>query len=105
MARNAGHAAPILSESLMSDAAVFQARRRKRTDLADQWLAGIPVKTQHSWFRTRAEAAILEAKGNVDGAVRKLAEVEAAILTLRRNAQRDASLRLLEPWKSDLCRC
>ena len=105
MARNAGHAAPILSESLMSDAAVFQARRRKRTDLADQWLAGIPVKTQHSWFRTRAEAAILEAKGNVDGAVRKLAEVEAAILALPRNALRNTSLRLLERWKSDLCRC
>jgi hypothetical protein len=100
-----GHAMPVLREALMSDAAVFQARRRKRTDLADQWLAGIPVKTQHRWFRTRAEAAILEAKGDVDGALRKLAEVEAAMFRLPMNAQRDTSLRLLERWKSDLCRC
>jgi hypothetical protein len=100
-----GHATPVLREALMSDAAVFQARRRKRADLADQWLAGIPIKTQHPWFRTRAEAAILEAKGHVDGALEKLAEVEAAILKLPKNALRDTSLQLLQRWKSDLCRC
>jgi hypothetical protein len=100
-----GHATPILREALISDAAVFQGRRRKRTDFADQWLAEIPVKTQYPWFRSRAEAAILEAKGDVDGALGKLAEVEAAMLTLPKNAQRDMSLRLLERWKSDLCRC
>jgi hypothetical protein len=98
------HATPALREALMSDAAVFQARRRKRTDLADQWLAGIPIKTQHPWFRARAEAAILEAKGDVDGALGKLAEVEAAILALPKNRQRDTSLRLLDRWKSDLRR-
>jgi hypothetical protein len=98
------HATPVLREALMSDAAVFQARRRKRADLADQWLAEIPIKMQYPWFRTRAEAAILEAKGDVDGAVRKLAEVEAAILALPKNAQRDTSLRTLQRWKSDLCR-
>jgi hypothetical protein len=53
------HATPVLREALMSEAAVFQARRRKRVDLADQWLAEIPVRTQHPWFRSRAEAAIL----------------------------------------------
>jgi hypothetical protein len=100
-----GHATPVLREALMSDAAVFLARRRKRTDLADQWLAEIPNKTQYPWFRTRAEAAILEAKGDVDGAVAKLADVEAAILKLPKNAQRGISLRLLERWKSELCRC
>src|SRR5262249_8236470 len=63
-----GHATPVLREALMSDAAVYQARRRKRADLADQWLAGIPVTTPNPWFRSRAEAAILEAKGDVDGA-------------------------------------
>jgi hypothetical protein len=99
-----GHATPVLREALMSDAAVFQGRRRKRTDLADQWLAEIPIKTQHPWLRSRAEAAILEAKGDVDGAVGKLAEIEAAILALPKNAQRDISLRLLERWKSELCR-
>src|SRR5262249_33769982 len=99
------HATPVLREALKSEAAVFQGRRRKRADLADQWLSDIPVKTQHSWFRSRAEAAVREAQGDVGGALGKLAEVEAALLTLPRNAQRDASLRMLERWKNDLYRC
>jgi hypothetical protein len=98
----AGYATPALREALMSDAAVFQARKRKRADLADQWLAEIPIKTQHPWFRARAEAAIREAHCDFDGALGKLAEVEAAILALPRNALRNTSLRLLERWKSDL---
>ncbi len=88
----------------MSDAAVYQARRRKRADLADQWLAEIPTKAQMPWVRYRAEAAILEAKGDFDGAAGKLAEVEAAILKLPENAHRDTLLGLLNRWKSELCR-
>jgi hypothetical protein len=99
------HATPLVREALMSEAAVFQARRRKRADLADQWLAGIPVRTQNQWLRSRAEAAILEAKGDITGAMNKLAEVEAAILTFPKNAQRETLLRLLQRWKSELCRC
>jgi len=60
-------------------------------------------KTQHPWLRTRAEAAILEARGDVAGAARKLAELEATILRLPANARRDVSLRLLERWKAELC--
>jgi hypothetical protein len=100
--RYAGHAAPATREGLMSDAAVFQARRRKRPDLAEQWLAAIPVNTPHRWFRARAEAAILEARGDGAGALAKLAEVEAAILTSPRNPQRDTLLRLLQRWKTEL---
>jgi len=99
------HAKPILREALMSEAAVFQARRRKRADLADQWLAGIPEKTQNHWFRSRAEAAILEAKGDVGGAMKKLATTETAILAIPKSAQRETLIRLLQRWKSDLCRC
>jgi hypothetical protein len=95
----------LLREALMSDAAVFQGRRRKRADLAEQWLAEIPVATRGPWLRTRAEAAILEAKGDVGGALGKLAEVEAAITTLPNKGQRDALLRSLQRWKSELCRC
>jgi hypothetical protein len=47
-----GHAPPVLREALMSEAAVYQARRRKRADLAHQWLAGIPVKTDYPWYRS-----------------------------------------------------
>jgi hypothetical protein len=97
-----GHTTPLLREALMSDAAVFQAWRRKRSDLADQWLAGIPIKSQYPWFRSRAEAAILEAKGEVDGALNKLVEIERAILALPQNAQRDTQFRLLQRWKADL---
>jgi hypothetical protein len=99
-----GYATPIVREALMSDAAVFQARRRKRVDLANQWLAQIPLTTQNAWFRSRSEAAILEAKGDADAAIAKLADGEKAILALTKSAQRDALERLLERWKSELRR-
>jgi hypothetical protein len=98
------HATPVVREALRSDAAVFQARRRKRADLAEQWLADIPVKTQNPWFRWRAEAAILEANGDIDGAVGKLADVEAAILASPKNPERERLLQLLQRWNSDLHR-
>jgi hypothetical protein len=66
------HVPAVVREALLSECAVFQARRRKRPDLAEQWLAGIPANTQHRWFRSRAEAAILESKGDVPGALGKL---------------------------------
>jgi hypothetical protein len=99
-----GHVPPVFREALMSECAVFQARRRKRPSLAEQWLAGIPANTQHRWFRSRAEAAILESKGDVPGALGKLGEVEAAFLTFPRNAQRENLLRLLRRWKSEVGR-
>ena len=86
----------------MSDAAVFQARRRKRADLAEQWTSGIAVGAHNGWLRPRAEAAVLEARGDLEGARGKLAEVEAAFLTFPKTAQRGTLLRLLERWKSDL---
>jgi len=46
----------------MSDAAVFLARKRKRADLAEQWLDALPQVTQVPWLRIRAEAGILEAE-------------------------------------------
>ncbi|MGO9470027.1 MAG: site-2 protease family protein [Isosphaeraceae bacterium] len=99
-----GHAAPALREALRSDAAVYLARKRKRGDLAAQWLAEIPVKAPNAWFRSRAEAAILEAKGDVEGALNKLAETETSLRALPKNAQRETLLRLLLRWKSELCR-
>jgi hypothetical protein len=96
------HVPAVVPEALMSECAVFQARRRKRPDLAEQWLAGIPANTQHRWFRSRAEAAILESKGDVPGALRKLGEVEAEFLTFPRTPQRENLLRLLQRWRSEL---
>ena len=57
---------------------------------------------QHRWFRSRAEAAILEARGDTAGALEKLTEVEAAIRTLPESAQRETLLRLLARWKGEL---
>ena len=99
-----GHATPLLREALMSDAAVFQARRRRRADLAEKWLADIPITTPSPWLRTRAEAAILEAKGDVDGALAKLTQGEAAIATVPNMGQRDMLLQLLQRWRSELGR-
>ena len=86
----------------MSEAAVYQARRRKRADLAEQWLNAMPPTTQCAWFRSRAEAAVLEARGDIDGAIGKLAETENAFRVLPANALREATLCLLERWKADL---
>jgi hypothetical protein len=93
---------PVVREALMSDAAVFQGRRRKRPDLAEQWLGGIPANTRQKWLRSRAEAAILESQGDIPGALGKLDEVEAAFLTFPKNPQRDNLLRLLNRWKAEL---
>jgi hypothetical protein len=97
------HAPPALREALMSDAAVFQARRRKSAELAEQWRALLPP-TAASWLRIRAEAAIFEARGDKDGASKKLDQYEDAILSLPlpTEAQREMLLRLVRRWKSEL---
>jgi ribosomal protein S7 len=94
--------ATALREALMSDAAVFQARKRKRIDLAEQWLAFMPQTTQRPGLRSRVQAAILEAQGDNQGALTKLEEVEKAVRTLPNQAQRELSLRFLRRWQSDL---
>jgi len=85
----------------MSEAAVFQSRRRHRPDLGERWLADIPKAPQFPWIRTRVEAAILEANGDVEGAIGKLDECERAVIAVPA-PQRDYLLRLLRRWKSEL---
>jgi hypothetical protein len=91
-----------MREGLISDAAVFQARRRQRPDLAEQWLAALPVPTQFPWLRPRAEAAILEAQADVAGALSKLDECEMAIQRVSNLPLRAMLLCLLQRWKSEL---
>jgi hypothetical protein len=98
----AGYVVRAQREALMSDAAIFQARRRKRIDLAAQWLAAMPATTQLSWLRPKVEAAILEARGDTDGALGKLEETEKVILSIPNPAQRALLCRLLQRWKSEL---
>jgi hypothetical protein len=99
-----GHAPHALRAALMSDAGVFQARRRRRVDLARQWLAAIPEPTQPAWLRARIEAAILEAEGDVGGALRRLDEIERAFQSLPIEVQRITLLRSLRRWKAELGR-
>jgi hypothetical protein len=81
---------------------VFQARRRKRIDLAEQWLAMIPQNTEFPGLRPRVEAAILEAQGDVDGALKKLDEVETLFLAIPNETMREINVRFLCRWKSEL---
>jgi len=96
------HASAATREALMSDAAVFLARKRKRADLAEQWLDALPQVTQVPWLHIRAEAGILEARGDLKGAIGKLNEVEEKILAIPNSVQRELSLRFLRRWQSEL---
>jgi hypothetical protein len=100
--RHANMAAPSQRQGLAVDAAIFQARRRKRADLAQQWLAEVPPKAEFPWLRPRAEAAILEAQGDLDGARKKLDEVEKLISSSPNQALREMSLRGVRRWKAEL---
>ena len=97
-----GYAPQMLREALMCDAAIFQARRRARVDLAQRWLEGIPTNPARPWFRPRVEAAILEGQGDTAGALGKLAEVEKLLRAAPNQAHREISLRYLERWRSEL---
>lgn len=97
-----GYVAPLVREMLISNAAVFQARRRKRADLAEQWLALLPKTTLTPGLYASAEAGILEAKGDIKGALKKLYEVEALTLTKPNEIQRKVALESLRRWRSEL---
>ena len=87
---------------LMSDAAVFQAQRRKRVDLAEEWLGMIPQQTAFPGLRPRVEAAILEARGDFDGALKKLEEVELLFLGIPDEGMREVNMRFLRRWRTEL---
>jgi hypothetical protein len=97
-----GCTAPIMQEALMSDAAVFQARKRNDLARAEQWLADIPQKTELPWMRARAEAAILEAKGDTESALKKLFEIETMICATADKARREITLRFHRRWIEEL---
>jgi len=70
--------------------------------LAEQWLALIPEKTAAPALRTRAEAAILEARGDFPGAKKKLAECEHEIQTHANPVYRERALPLLRRWQAEV---
>lgn len=97
-----GFSAPMMRQVLQCDAAVFQARKRKRAAVARQWLDDVPENSLMPGLRLRGEAAILEAEGDIPGALHKLDEYEKTVLTLNDRYQRIVSLRFLQRWRNEL---
>ena len=98
--RYSGSAPPALRQALISDAAVFQGRRRRQPDLARQWLASLP-NSLNTWLRWRAEAAICEAQQDYAGALTRLEACEKAIQAWPSPA-RESVMRTLTRWQSEL---
>ena len=100
--QHARSAARPLREALISDAAVFQARRRNRPDLAQRWLEDLSSPSASPWLRLRAEAGILEARGETAAAAGKLDEIGRLVEGLPDWRQREWLLSMLGRWRSDL---
>jgi len=92
---------PSMRILLICNAAVFQANRAKRADLAAQWVADLP-ESMRPLLATKVDAAFLEANGDTAGLVKKLEEHEAEILKLPTESLRTAWLKSLAEWRSDL---
>jgi len=99
----ASYTSPLVRASLMSDAAIFQARRRRNLVLAQEWLDATPDSSgEIPWLKTRAEAAILQTQGNIRAALEKLDQAEKMMRANTNQARREMSLRFLERWKREL---
>lgn len=97
-----GKATPQTRNLLIADAAIFQAPRRNRTDLAQQWLADLPADPALMSARLRAEGAIAEAQGNFALAIEK---VEACLQEAEKMENEGSRKRLvskLAAWKDEL---
>jgi hypothetical protein len=100
----AGFAGAAMREALVSDTAVFTAKRLQRPDLARLWLADLPSNAQRPWLRSRVEVAILGAEGDRAGALRKLDDLEASLLKLPNATQRRLLSQQLPQWRAELGR-
>src|SRR6185437_6486604 len=99
----ASYTSPLVRASLMSDAAIFQARRRRNLVLAQEWPDATPDSSgEIPWLKTRAEAAILQTQGNIRAALEKLDKAEKMMRASTNEARREMSLRFLERWKREL---
>ena len=98
---HSGRASAGLRLALISDAAVFQGRRRKHRDVAERWLGDLPNLPGTQWLRLRAEAAICDGQGDVTGALAKLEACEKIIRGMP-SPTREALMRPLERWRREL---
>jgi hypothetical protein len=99
--RYSGYGTSSLREACVANAAIFQAERRKRVDLAKQWLSDLPSKPAVPYRRLMVEATILEAQQDYPEALKKVNEIKRIILAGRKPGQRDASASF-EKWRGEL---
>jgi hypothetical protein len=100
-----GKATPQFRNLLIADAAIFQALRRKRPDLAQQWLADLPVDPALTSTRLRAEGAIAEAQGNFAQAIEKVEACLQEAEKMKNERSRKRLIAKLAEWKGELDKC
>ncbi len=93
---------PMDREALISDAAVFQGRRRSDAGLAQQWLAELPESPAFPAVRARAEAAVRQARGDHRGALSQLREAESSLQMIPDATVRALTLREVRKWMSEV---
>jgi hypothetical protein len=89
-------------EAVLVEATIFQAKRRGRIDLAEQWLSDVPQETLTPGMRCLAEAAVLEARNDLAAALAKLKESEQAISMMPPGFERDVMLSSLTRRQSEI---
>lgn len=100
--RHASVATPSLREQLIASAGIFQAARRKRTDLAEQWLGDLPASLKVPYCRLMVEGAILESQDNFSGALQKVDEIEEIIMATVEPKRQQTTLKRFAKWKVEL---
>jgi hypothetical protein len=99
---SSGWAKPGIRYALMADAAIFQAERRHRVDLAEQWLADVPIDGTTKNYRLKAEGAILQARGDFETALLKIIECIKEAESILDERKRHRSLAKLSEWKDEV---
>jgi hypothetical protein len=89
-------------EEWFLQAVSFLAIRRKRFDLAQQWLEDIPTKTSIPSLRTEAEAAILVGRDQIQEALQKISASEQLVSAMPNGVDRERKLRSLLKWKTEI---
>jgi Peptidase family M50 len=89
-----------MRQSLIYSAAVVQAKRG-RIDSAEQWLSDFPESLGQKYL-LQVEGAILEARGDFEGTLAKIAECEELLSNEPVGSGRDSTHKSLEKWKAKL---
>ncbi|HLK53483.1 MAG TPA: M50 family metallopeptidase [Candidatus Angelobacter sp.] len=86
----------------IGDAAIFQAERRGNIVLAEQWLADLPDLDNTKLYRSQAEGAILEARGDFHAALKKISECEKRTQDRANKKSMENHLKRLHQWKQEV---